>query len=132
MSDNASSIARAPGNGAGAPKKDDKKPEVQPETIRWLEPEKDVVPIESLFYADQGPHILERGTIPLAPGPNVQVELVSQGDHLRHAAEWLIRLGDGTAAPIDLGKPVVVSPTSVEHGGAPMTGIHGRYGIVAP
>lgn len=61
------------------------------ELARWLEPEKDVVPIESLFFADQGPHILERGTIPLAPGPNVQVELVSQGDHLRQAADALDR-----------------------------------------
>lgn len=55
---------------------------------KLLEPEKDVVPIESLYFADQGPHIVEPGA---APGANARVELVSHGDHLRQVADALDR-----------------------------------------
>jgi chemotaxis protein histidine kinase CheA len=51
----------------------------------------EVLPIRSLFYDDDGPHILETGTIAAAPGRFAQLELVSHGEHLKQAADELER-----------------------------------------
>jgi chemotaxis protein histidine kinase CheA len=50
----------------------------------------DVVPVESLFYSDQGPHIVRAGAPP-ATGGLTRVEMVSQGEFLRAAATELRR-----------------------------------------
>lgn len=50
----------------------------------------EAVPIERLFYDDDGPHIVEQGTAP--PGASLgTLELVSYGEHLRQAADELER-----------------------------------------
>ena len=50
-----------------------------------------VVSIESLYYDDPGPHIVKQGTAQ-APAPRLgTLELVSQGEHLRQAADALER-----------------------------------------
>src|SRR5438309_11821497 len=44
---------------------------------KLLEPDTGVVPIESLFFADQGPHVVDRGTAPAsAPGAHAPVAAV--------------------------------------------------------
>ena len=51
----------------------------------------EVVPIQSLYYDDAGPHILEAGTPVAAPGRLAQMELVAHGEHLKQAADELER-----------------------------------------
>lgn len=51
----------------------------------------EVVPIQSLFYDDEGPHILESGTPAAVPGRLAQLELVAHGEHLKQAADELER-----------------------------------------
>jgi len=59
--------------------------------LKFTEREPDVVPIGSLYYGDSGPHILNRGT-PVARASGLgRLELVSQGEHLRQAADSLER-----------------------------------------
>src|SRR5213593_1906023 len=59
--------------------------------LKLTEREPDVVPIGSLYYGDLGPHILNRGT-PVARASGLgRLELVSQGEHLRQAADSLER-----------------------------------------
>jgi chemotaxis protein histidine kinase CheA len=53
--------------------------------------EPDVVPIESLYYSDSGPHILHRGLAPGMPPQFTKLELVSHGEHLVQLAEQLER-----------------------------------------
>ncbi len=49
----------------------------------------DVVPVESLFHDDNGPHIVKDGTKPLRPAELGRLEMVSHGEHLRKAADDL-------------------------------------------
>jgi hypothetical protein len=58
---------------------------------RLLELDRDVVPIESLFYADAGPHVVQEGAPPSRPGKLGNLELVSHGEYLRQAADALER-----------------------------------------
>ena len=56
---------------------------------RLLQLDRPVAPIESLYYDDAGPHIVEQGTPP-EEGPVLgEVDLVSHGDHLKQVAEAL-------------------------------------------
>lgn len=50
-----------------------------------------VVPIESLYYDDAGPHVVTRGRPSVAPARLSNLELVSQGEYLRQAADALER-----------------------------------------
>src|SRR5579885_2650198 len=64
--------------------------------VRLLEREPDVVPIAALYYDDDGPHVLSRGT-PGARSPAFgRLELVSHGEHLRQAADALERAPSAT------------------------------------
>ena len=56
----------------------------------------DVVPIESLFYDDNGPHIVKEGTKPIRPAELGRLEMVSHGEHLQEAAADLERAGSAT------------------------------------
>ena len=51
----------------------------------------EVLPIQSLFYDDDGPHVLETGTVAAAPGRFAELELVAHGEHLKQAADELER-----------------------------------------
>jgi hypothetical protein len=55
-----------------------------------------VVPIESLYAADAGPHLVKRGTAAAQPGTLGRLELVSHGEHLRQAADSLERAPSAT------------------------------------
>src|SRR6266566_3252920 len=59
--------------------------------LKFTEREPDVVAIGSLYYGDSGPHILNRGTPAGRPSGLGRLELVSQGEHLRQAADSLER-----------------------------------------
>jgi hypothetical protein len=59
--------------------------------MRFTESEPDVVPIDTLFHDDAGPHIVQRGTPPARPATLGRLELVSHGEHLRQAADSLER-----------------------------------------
>lgn len=56
----------------------------------------DVVSIESLYFDDGGPHIVQEGTRAARPTAMGQVELVSHGEHLTLAADQLERAQSGT------------------------------------
>ena len=56
-----------------------------------IEADAAVVPIESLYFEDAGPHIVQQGTPPARRRVLGQVELVSHGEHLRQAADDLER-----------------------------------------
>jgi hypothetical protein len=59
--------------------------------MQFMESEPDVVPIDTLFHGDAGPHIVRRGTAPARPATLGRLELVSHGEHLRQAADSLER-----------------------------------------
>jgi len=59
--------------------------------MRFMESEPDVVPIDTLFHSDAGPHVVQRGTPPARPATLGRLELVSHGEHLRQAADSLER-----------------------------------------
>jgi len=59
--------------------------------LKFTEREPDVVPIGSLYYPDSGPHIVNRGAPAARPSGLGRLELVSQGEHLRQAADSLER-----------------------------------------
>jgi len=63
--------------------------------VRLLDAEPDVVPIESLFHLDGGPHLVRRGTPARPPGMG-RLELVSHGEHMRQAADQLERAPSAT------------------------------------
>jgi hypothetical protein len=58
---------------------------------RLVAAEASVVPIESLFYEDDGPHVVEQGTVTATRRVLGRVELVSHGEHLRQAAHEIER-----------------------------------------
>jgi hypothetical protein len=64
--------------------------------MQFMESEPDVVPIDALFHADAGPHIVQRGTAPARPATLGRLELVSHGEHLRQAADSLERAPSST------------------------------------
>src|SRR5439155_478340 len=59
--------------------------------LKFTEREPDIVPIGSLYYGDSGPHIVNRGTPAARSSGLGRLELVSQGEHLRQAADSLER-----------------------------------------
>jgi hypothetical protein len=63
-----------------------------------VEPAVPVVRIEQLFYADQGPHIIERPPVapPVPPEQKLHLELVARSEHLQR----LITEGRAAADPV--------------------------------
>jgi chemotaxis protein histidine kinase CheA len=54
-----------------------------------LDTERDVVSIEQLYHGDGGPHIVSQGSPQDRPAELARLELVSDGEHLLHAASSL-------------------------------------------
>ena len=64
--------------------------------VKLMESEPDAVSIGSLYYSDSGPHIVSRGVPAARPSTLGKLELVSHGEHLRQAADWLERAPSAT------------------------------------
>src|SRR5207253_2242929 len=64
--------------------------------VKFMESEPDAVSIGSLYYSDSGPHIVSRGVPAARPSTLGKLELVSHGEHLRQAADWLERAPSAT------------------------------------
>src|SRR6266705_4171078 len=64
--------------------------------VKFMESEPDAVSIGSLYYSDSGPHIVSRGVPAARPSTLGKLELVSHGEHLRHAADSLERAPSAT------------------------------------
>jgi len=60
------------------------------------EAEPGVVAISSLYFEDDGPHVVKRGTPTTKPATLGRLELVSHGEHLRQAADSLERAPSAT------------------------------------
>jgi hypothetical protein len=56
-----------------------------------LEVDSEIAPIQSLYYDDAGPHVLEAGSARPHSGQMGQMEFVAQGEHLCQVAEGLER-----------------------------------------
>ncbi len=56
-----------------------------------LDVDGEIAPIQSLYYEDDGPHVLEAGTPRSLTGEMGQMEFVAQGEHLCQVAEGLER-----------------------------------------
>jgi hypothetical protein len=72
--------------------------------LRTRTPAEEIVPVESLFYHDGQPDILQRGTAPRgAPGLGApRVELVSRGEHLCQVSAELARAVSPTQRDLQL------------------------------
>jgi hypothetical protein len=53
--------------------------------------DRSVLPIEALFYDDQGPHTVEPGIAPMTPTPPGGLQLVPHGEYLLQAADGIER-----------------------------------------
>jgi hypothetical protein len=90
----AQAVARAARELGNEGKADPEAPEVQDfaqRLQRIVEAEAGVVPIESLYFDDGGPDIVEHGTVAGRARVLGQVELVAHGEHLRQAADEIER-----------------------------------------
>jgi hypothetical protein len=59
--------------------------------MQFMESEPEIVPVETLFYGDGAPDVVQRGTPAARPATLGRLELVSHGEHLRQAADSLER-----------------------------------------
>lgn len=67
-----------------------------------LEVGEEVVSISSLYYDDDGPHVIEEGTVSGRPAQLGRLELVSHGEHLEKAADDLERAQSETQRELRL------------------------------
>jgi HPt (histidine-containing phosphotransfer) domain-containing protein len=59
--------------------------------MQFMATEPEIVPVDTLFYGDGGPDVVQRGTPAARPPTLGRLELVSHGEHLRQAADSLER-----------------------------------------
>jgi len=64
--------------------------------MKLLEREPNVAPVSQFFYNDAGPHIVQQGVATSHPTSLSRLEMVSQGEHLRQAADSLERAPSAT------------------------------------
>jgi hypothetical protein len=79
-----------------------------------------VVSIEALFHDDQGPHVVERGTVPVRRRVLGHVELVSHGEHLIQAAHDLERAASPTQRSLRAQSLMATFRTLTEASGNPV------------
>jgi len=88
----------------------------------------EVVPIETLFHGDAGPHVVRQGSAPAALS---RVDLVSQGEFLERAADELSRAGSPVVRDLRLfGMASALRPLAGA-GGRPVAGALGRLADAA-
>jgi hypothetical protein len=91
----------------------------------------EVVPIQSLYYDDAGPHIIEAGTPVAAPGRLAQMELVAHGEHLKQAADELERAQWDTQRELRVLALTSTFRSLVGAGGGPVENAVSRFAYVA-
>jgi chemotaxis protein histidine kinase CheA len=64
--------------------------------VQLLDREPNIAPVSAFFYDDAGPHIVQQGVATTQPSTLSRLELVSQGEHLRQAADSLERAPSAT------------------------------------
>jgi len=64
--------------------------------VQLLDQEPNIPSVASLYYDDAGPHIVQQGVATNQPTSLGRLELVSQGEHLRQAADSLERAPSAT------------------------------------
>ncbi|MFQ6044981.1 MAG: hypothetical protein ACE5PT_01305 [Gemmatimonadales bacterium] len=67
-----------------------------------LEVDEDIVSISSLYYDDEGPHVVREGTVSGRPAQLGRLELVSHGEHLKKTADDLERAASETQRELRL------------------------------
>jgi hypothetical protein len=87
---------------------------------RLLGLDREVVTIESLFYGDGGPHVVQEGAPPGRPGKLGSLELVSHGEYLRQAADALERAQSGVQRELRAHALVGTFRTLGSAGGGPL------------
>lgn len=91
----------------------------------------DVIPIETLYFEDDGPHIVKHGTSTARPTAMGRVELVSHGEHLTAAADQMERASSSTQREL---RAQVLAGTFRAlglAGGGPLQEAVARFGVAA-
>ncbi|MBI4420459.1 MAG: hypothetical protein HY560_06505 [Gemmatimonadetes bacterium] len=92
-----------------------------------LEADEDVVPIESLYYADAGPHIVQQGAAPGRPAGASRVDLVSYGEHLKQVADGLERAASAPQRELRLQSLAATLRAVVGAGSGPVAAALGNF-----
>jgi hypothetical protein len=87
--------------------------------------------VESLFHDDDGPHVLERGTVPARRRVLGHVELVSHGEHLVQAAHDLERAQSKTQMALRVQTLMGTFRTLTEASGNPVLDAISRFAASA-
>ena len=95
------------------------------------EAEPGVVPIASLYYADDGPHVVKRGTFSARPATLGKLELVSHGEHLRQAADSLERAPSATQRELRAHTLAGTFRALMNEGGGPLAAGVGEFAEAA-
>jgi chemotaxis protein histidine kinase CheA len=95
------------------------------------EAEPGVVPIASLYYADDGPHVVKRGTFSARPATLGKLELVSHGEHLRQAADSLERAPSPTQRELRAHTLAGTFRALMNEGGGPLAAGVGEFAEAA-
>jgi hypothetical protein len=82
-----------------------------------------IVPVETLFYDDAGPHLVRQGA---APTPLSRVELVSQGEFLGRSADELARAAAPVVRDLRLFAMAAMLRPMAGAGGSPVASALGR------
>jgi chemotaxis protein histidine kinase CheA len=99
--------------------------------LQVSEPDADVVPIANLYYGDEGPHVVRRGTPPARPAMLGKLELVSHGEHLRQAADSLERAPSATQRELRAHTLAGTFRALAEAGGGPLADRVAEFAAVA-
>ncbi len=79
-----------------------------------------LVPIESLYHDDDGPHVVERGSPPARTRILGHVDLVSHGEHLVQAAHEVAKAASPTQIALRVQSLLATFRTLTEAGGNPV------------
>lgn len=129
--DAAQALARAAREVVGTGQPDEGSAEAQAfaaRVLRLLADGGTVVPIESLYFDDGGPHVVTPGHAP-APQPLARVDMVSQGEYLMAAAAELARADGPVQRDLRLFGIAANLRSLVAAGGAPLADAIGRFAL---
>ncbi len=130
----AGAIAKAAREVAERGRPDPEAPEFQAfasRLVQLLESEPEAVSIANLYYADEGPHVVRRGTPPARQSTLGRLELVSHGEHLRQAADSLERAPSPTQRELRAHTLAGTFRALAGAGGGPLAEQVGEFAVAA-